>query len=49
MNKQQTIQSLSNNKAELTQLLGVTRLALFGSAARDATTANSDIDTLVDF
>ena len=49
MNKQQTIQSLSNNKAVLTQRFGVTRLALFGSTARDAATANSDVDILVDF
>ena len=49
MNKQQTIQALSNNKTVLTQRFGVTRLALFGSIARDAATANSDIDILVDF
>ena len=49
MNKQQTIQALSNNKTVLTQRFGVTRLALFGSTARDAATANSDIDILVDF
>ena len=49
MNKQQTIQSLSKNKAVLTQRFGVTRLALFGSTARDAATENSDIDILVDF
>ena len=49
MNKQQTIQALSNNKTVLTQRFGVTRLALFGSTARDAATANSDVDILVDF
>ena len=49
MNKQQTIQSLSKNKAVLTQHFGVTRLALFGSTARDAATTNSDVDILVDF
>ena len=49
MNKQQAIQTLTNNKALLSMRFGVTRLALFGSTARDAATANSDIDILVDF
>ena len=49
MNKQQTIQSLSKNKAVLTQRFGVTRLALFGSTARDAAQDESDIDILVAF
>jgi predicted nucleotidyltransferase len=49
MNKQQAIQSLTKNKAVLTQRFGVTRLALFGSIARDAASAKSDIDILVSF
>ena len=49
MNKQQAIQSLSNNKAVLTQRFGVTRLALFGSTARNAATDDSDVDILVSF
>lgn len=49
MNKQQAIQSLSKNKDVLAQRFGVTRLALFGSTARDAATANSDVDILVSF
>lgn len=49
MNKQQAIQSLSKNKAVLTQRFGVTRLALFGSTARNTATETSDIDILVDF
>ena len=49
MNKQQAIQSLTENKAVLTQRFGVTRLALFGSTARNAATTNSDIDILVSF
>ena len=49
MNKQQAIQSLSNNKAVLTQRFGVTRLALFGSIARNAATDDSDVDILVSF
>ncbi len=49
MNKQQAIQSLTNSKVLLSQRFGVTRLALFGSTARDCATANSDIDILVNF
>ena len=51
MNKQQAIQSLTNNKAFLNQRFGVMRLALFGSTARDTATANShsDVDILVSF
>ena len=33
----------------LTQRFGVTRLALFGSTARNAATTNSDVDILVSF
>ena len=47
MNKQQAIQALSNNKTVLTQRFGVTRLATFGSTARDVATASSDTDILV--
>ena len=49
MNKQQAIQTLSNSKAMLHKRFGVTRLALFGSTARDTATARSDIDILVSF
>ena len=49
MNKQQTIQSLTKNKAVLTQSFGVTRLALFGSTVRDSAKTNSDVDILVSF
>lgn len=49
MKKQQAIESLTKSKAELTQRFGVTRLALFGSTARDVATSNSDIDVLVSF
>ncbi len=49
MNKQQAIQSLTDNKALLNQRVGVSRLALFGSTARDSATQNSDVDILVDF
>jgi hypothetical protein len=49
MNKQQAIQTLIKSKAELTQRFGISRLALFGSTARNAATANSDVDILVSF
>ena len=49
MNKHQAIQALSNSKTLLSQRFGVSRLALFGSTARDTASANSDIDVLVGF
>ena len=49
MKKQQAIQSLTNSKAELMQRFGVTRLALFGSTARDSATDTSDVDILISF
>ena len=49
MNKQQAIESLTKNKAVLTQRFGVTRLALFGSTARNTATDDSDVDILVSF
>ena len=49
MNKQQAIQTLTNCKALLSMRFGVTRLALFGSTARDSATDKSDVDILIDF
>jgi len=49
MSKQPAIQALSKSKAELSQRFGVSRLALFGSTARDTATENSDVDILVTF
>ena len=49
MNKQQIIQSLINSKTVLNERFSITRLALFGSIARDSATNRSDIDILVDF
>ena len=49
MNKQRALDLLSRSKPELQSRFGVTRLALFGSTARDAATSSSDIDILVDF
>ena len=49
MTKQQIITLISKHLPELKQQFGVTQLALFGSAARNETTPQSDIDLLVDF
>ncbi len=49
MKKLQAIQTLSSSKAVLSQRFGVSRLALFGSTARDVANTNSDVDILVDF
>jgi len=49
MNKQRALELLSRSKPELQARFGVTRLALFGSIARDAATSASDVDILVDF
>ncbi len=49
MNRQTTLQLLTEHKAYLTGRFGVTTLALFGSTARDRATAKSDVDVLVGF
>ncbi len=49
MNKQRVLELLSHSKPELQSRFGVTRLALFGSTARDTATSVSDIDVLVNF
>ena len=49
MNKQQTILTLTSCKAVLHQRFGVSRLALFGSTARNTATDGSDVDILVSF
>jgi predicted nucleotidyltransferase len=49
MDKEYAIELLSHSKAELQARFGVTRLALFGSTARDTATNKSDIDVLVAF
>jgi predicted nucleotidyltransferase len=40
---------LKEHKAVLAERFGVTRLALFGSTARDEATVSSDVDILVAF
>jgi predicted nucleotidyltransferase len=49
MNRQQTLELLKRSKPQLQARFGVTRLALFGSAARDTAGAGSDVDVLVAF
>ena len=49
MKKNVAIQSLAKIKPELHARFGVTRLALFGSTARDTAQVTSDIDILVSF
>ena len=49
MNRQRALELLSLTKPELQVLFGVTRLALFGSTARDTASSGSDVDVLVAF
>ena len=49
MQKSNVIQTLTQHKAKLSQQFGVSRLALFGSAARNTATEVSDVDILVSF
>ena len=49
MNRQQAITTLIKLKPELVERFGVTRLALFGSTARDEARPESDIDIVVAF
>ena len=49
MNRSLAISLLAQSKPTLTARYGVTRLALFGSTARDAARSDSDIDVLVGF
>lgn len=49
MQKLQALNLLARHKQALQQGFGVTRLALFGSTARDTATETSDIDVLVAF
>jgi len=49
MERQHAIELLARSKPELQARFGVTRLALFGSMARDTATNASDVDILVAF
>lgn len=49
MNRSRILKLLVEHKQLLAQRFGVVRLALFGSVARDAAKAGSDVDILVAF
>lgn len=49
MDRDRTLQLLTEHKPVLAQRFGVQRLALFGSVARNAASPGSDVDVLVDF
>ena len=49
MNRHRVLELLKQSKPELQARFGVTRLALFGSTARDAMNLGSDVDVLVAF
>ena len=49
MNRQRVLQKLAELKPELEKRFGVTRLALFGSTARDEGGPDSDVDIVVSF
>ncbi len=49
MKRVTALEILTNNKPALARRFGVTRLALFGSTARDVAQIDSDIDILVAF
>ena len=49
MNRQDALNTLIRVKPELAGRFGVTRLALFGSTARDDANQRSDVDVLVAF
>ncbi|MFS8966791.1 nucleotidyltransferase family protein [Synechococcus sp. H55.4] len=49
MRKQQVLQLLGEQFAEIQEQFGVRRLALFGSTASGEDQAGSDIDILVEF
>jgi uncharacterized protein len=49
MNRATVLAVLREQAPQLRQQFGLSRIALFGSAARDELRADSDIDVLVDF
>lgn len=49
MNRSQALQVLTANKAVLAERFGVSRLALFGSFARNAARDDSDVDIIIGF
>ena len=49
MNRAEVLDLLRTHKPTLEQRFGVTKLALYGSLARDQATDTSDVDVLVEF
>ncbi len=49
MNRDEVLNALRAHKPTLAERFGVTRLALYGSFARDQATPDSDVDVLVEF
>jgi predicted nucleotidyltransferase len=49
MNRERALELLRRSKPVLQARFGVTRLALFGSTARETATSDSDVDVLVAF
>ncbi len=49
MKRQHTLKKLAELKPDLAKRFGVTRLALFGSTARDEAGPDSDVDIVVGF
>lgn len=49
MNRARALELLAQSKPALTKRYSVTRLALFGSTARDAARSDGDVDILVAF
>jgi predicted nucleotidyltransferase len=49
MDRQTTLKLLAQHKPYLASQFGVTKLAVFGSVARDAAHSGSDLDLLVSF
>lgn len=49
MNRRQVLEVLSRSKPELRARFALSRLALFGSFARDTADDDSDVDVIVEF
>ena len=49
MNRDEALSLLREHKSALAERFGITRLALFGSFARDRAADHSDVDVLVEF
>ena len=48
LNRESVLQELRNHQPEFKQLYGVTKIGIFGSAARNEIRSNSDIDVVVE-